>query len=99
VGGVIEVNRFRLNEETSVDAFEESNAKYQADFAYQQTGLRRRTVALGLDGEWLSITLWTSKADANRARDEARASTVAKEFEALIDQSSKTTEYFKELPG
>jgi hypothetical protein len=99
VGDVIEMIRFRLRDETSVEEFVESNAKYQADFAYQQTGLRRRTVASGLDGEWLSITLWSSKGDANRARDEARDSTVANMFEALIEQSTKSTEYFKELPG
>jgi len=44
-------------------------------------------------------TLWSSKGDANRARDEARDSTVANRFEALIEQSTKSTEYFKELPA
>jgi hypothetical protein len=96
---VIEVARFRLNDATSVDDFMAINARYQTDFAYQQVGLRRRTVAPGLDGAWLSLTFWGSKSDVHRADEEAVHSLVAQEFESCIEPSSKTVEYFKELPG
>jgi hypothetical protein len=99
VGCVIEVTKFRLNDATSVETFVAINANYQTDFAYQQVGLRRRTVAPGLDGEWLSLTFWSSKADVHRADEEAARSTVAQEFEACIEPSSKMVEYFKELAG
>jgi hypothetical protein len=99
VANVIEVTRFRLNDATSVDHFVAVNAKYQTDFAYQQVGLRRRTVAPGLGGEWLSLTFWSTRSDAHRADEEALRSTVAQAFEACIEPSSKTVEYFKELPG
>jgi hypothetical protein len=99
VGGVIEVTRFRLNVATSVEDFVAINARYQTDFAYQQEGLRRRTVAPGLGAEWLSLTVWGSKSDARRAEGAAALSIVAKEFEACLEPSSKTVEYFKELAG
>jgi hypothetical protein len=96
---VIEVLRFRLNDATSVEDFVAINATYQTDFAYQQNGLRRRTVAPGLDGEWLSLTFWGSKADVHRAEEEAARSAVAQSLEGCIEASSKSVEYFKELPG
>jgi hypothetical protein len=99
LGSVIEITRFRLNDATSVEDFVAVNAKYQTDFAYQQVGLRRRTVAPGLDGEWLSLTFWGSKADAHRANEEAAHSSVAQAFAACMETSSKTVEYFKELAG
>jgi hypothetical protein len=99
VGSVIEVTKFRLNDATNVEDFVVVNAKYQTDFAYQQMGLRRRTVAPGLDGEWLALSVWSSKSDVHRANEEAVHSKVAQEYEGCIDPSSKTVEYFKELPG
>lgn len=99
VGSVIEVIKFLLNEETSVDEFVAINAKYQTDFVYHQVGLRRRTVAPGIGGAWLSLTVWGSKSDVHRADEEAAHSTVAQMFEACLEPSSKSVEYFKELPG
>jgi hypothetical protein len=99
VGSVIEVTKFRLNDAKSVDEFLLINAKYQTDFAYRQVGLRRRTVATGLDGERLSLTFWGSKSDVQRANEQAERSTVAQEFEACVEPSSKRVEYFKELAG
>lgn len=99
MGSVIEVRTFRLNDATRVDDFLVINAKYQTQFAYQQVGLRRRTVAPGLNGEWLVLTVWASKSDVHRAEQEAVHSNVAHEFEACLEPSSTSVEYFKELPG
>jgi len=99
VGTVIEVATFRLKAGTTVDEFVAINAAYQTEFAYQQPGLRRRTVAPGLDGEWLVLTVWDSKSDVHRAHEEAARSTVAHDFEAYVEPSSKSVAYFKELPG
>jgi hypothetical protein len=96
---MIEVTKFRLRDAVSVEQFVAINAKYQSDFAYQQVGLRRRTVAPGLNGEWLSLTLWGSKVDARRADEAAATSIVAQALEGCFEPSSKTVEYFKELAG
>ena len=57
---VIEVSKFRLVGDVTTEVFLEKNADYQQRFAYQQDGLLRRTVASGLEGEWVAITFWRS---------------------------------------
>ncbi len=96
---MIEIVRFRLASDRSVDEFLVTNERYQHDFVYQQKGLVRRTVARGADGTWMSLTLWRSMGHAERARSAAEASAVAREFIDFIDAASTTTEYFDELPG
>jgi hypothetical protein len=96
---MIEVSKFRLLDHVSTEEFLAKNADYQQRFAYQQAGLLRRTVASGLDGEWAAITWWRSMREARHSATEALASPVAAEFGSLIDPTSTTTEFFKELPG
>jgi hypothetical protein len=96
---VIEVSKFRLNTDVGPEEFLEHNAEYQQRFIYQQVGVLRRTVASGLDGEWVAITWWRSMKDARRSQSEASTSTVATAFTSMLDPSSIETEYFKELPG
>jgi hypothetical protein len=96
---MIEVSKFRLLSDVSTEQFLEKNADYQQRFIYQQEGLVRRTVASGLDGEWVSITWWRSMNDARHSATGALTSSVALELSSLLDTSSIATEYFKELPG
>jgi hypothetical protein len=96
---MIEVSKFRLADGVDTEDFLEKNAEFQQRFIYQQDGLLRRTVASGLDGEWVSITRWRSMKDARRSQSESSASLVAKEFEAVLDPTSVSVEYFMELPG
>ena len=96
---MIEVSKFRLVGGVTTDDFLERNADYQQRFAYQQDGLLRRTVAGGLEGEWVAITLWRSMTDARRSAAEASTSPVAVAFQSLFESGSIETEYFKELPG
>jgi hypothetical protein len=96
---MIEVSKFRLLADVSAEAFLEENADFQQRFVYQQEGLVRRTVASGLDGEWLAVTWWRSMNDARRSTFEASTSPVAIAFNALVEPESVSTEYFKELPG
>ena len=91
--------RFRLTESTSVEDFAALNERFQTEFMYQQTGLRRRTVAQDLNGQWLVLTIWTSKADVHHAEHEAAQSPVAQQFAACIEPSSTSLEYFKERSG
>ncbi len=96
---MIEVSKFRLVDGVDTEEFLQKNAEFQQRFIYQQDGLLRRTIASGLDGEWVSITRWRSMKDARRSQSEASASRVAKEFDALLEPTSVSVEYFKELPG
>jgi hypothetical protein len=96
---MIEVTKFRLADGVSAEDFLEKNADYQQHFVYQQPGLLRRTVASGLEGEWLSITSWRSMKDARRSATESLTSPIALEFNALLKPTTTSTEFFKELPG
>jgi hypothetical protein len=96
---VIEVSKFRLNADVRPEEFLERNAEFQQRFMYQQAGLLRRTVASGLDGEWVALTWWRSMKDARRSQSEAFTSNVAAAFTSMLDPSSIETDYFKELPG
>jgi hypothetical protein len=96
---MIELSKFRLADGVTTEDFLEKNAEFQQRFIYQQDGLLRRTVAGGLDGEWLSITSWRSMKDARQSRTESLASPVAVEFTSLLESTSISLEYFKELPG
>jgi hypothetical protein len=96
---MIEVSKFRLHADVRAEDFLERNARYQQDFAYQQNGLLRRTVASGLDGEWIAIIWWGSMRDARASAAEARTSPEAELFNALLETNSIVTEFFKELPG
>ena len=82
-----------------VDDFLGVNADFQQHFIYQQEGLVRRTLATGLDGEWLAITWWRSMSDARRSTAAAKSSPIAIAFNDFVASSSVTTDYFKELPG
>jgi hypothetical protein len=96
---MIEVTRFRLVGDIDNGVFLEKNAEYQQGFSYQQQGIVRRTVASGLDGEWVAITWWQSMKDARHSTAEALTSPIAIDFSLLLDPDSIVTEYFKELPG
>jgi hypothetical protein len=96
---MIEVSKFRLTEDVSPEEFLEKNAQYQQAFIYQQKGIVRRTIASGLDGEWIAITWWRSMTDARQSTAEALRSPVAIEFSLLLEPDTIVTEYFKELPG
>jgi hypothetical protein len=88
---VIETMTFRLVEGTDEDAFLAVDKRLQSDFAYQQPGLLRRTLARGVGdraGEWVVVDLWAGGAEADacavRWDDDPRA----QEFMALVDPSS-----------
>ncbi|HZT67498.1 MAG TPA: hypothetical protein VFA11_17050 [Acidimicrobiales bacterium] len=85
---IIETHRFRLASGTSRDSFVDADSQAQVDFFYQQAGLRRRTVASGDDGEWLTVTLWDSPDAARAAWRAAEENPAARHFLSLIDDDS-----------
>jgi hypothetical protein len=96
---MIEVSRFRLANDVTAEAFLEKDAEFQQLFIYQQEGLVRRTVASGLDGEWLALTWWRSMKDVRQSTSAALSSPIALEYASLLDAASLSTDYFRELPG
>lgn len=55
---LVEVVTFRVGIDDS--EFENVNARFQEDVAYQTPGLARRTVGRGDDGSWVDVRLWSS---------------------------------------
>jgi hypothetical protein len=69
----------------------------QAEFAYQQPGLLRRTTARGHDGDWIVIDVWRSGTDADACDERWGRDPVAAAFMALVDESSVRTERYATL--
>ena len=89
--------RFRLRPGVDDDTFRRADARLQAEFAYQQPGLGRRTTARGVDGEWIVIDLWRSAADAEACAARWDADPVVASFMALVDAGTVRTERYREL--
>jgi hypothetical protein len=94
---IIEILRFQLSAGADEAAFLEADRKVQTEFAYQQSGMLRRTTAKGLDGTWVVVDLWRSAADADRCDALWGKDPVTDEFRALLDSNSVTTERFETL--
>jgi hypothetical protein len=94
---VIEISRFRLREGQDAVEFVDVDAVYQTEFIYQQPGIERRVVAHDLDGQWIVITNWRTKSDAENARRAMSSSDVALRFESAIERLPPAFEYFKAL--
>jgi hypothetical protein len=94
---VIEISRFRLRDGQDVDDFIDIDAAYQTDFIYQQPGIVRRVVAHDLNGQWIVITNWRSKKDAENAKSAMSSSDAAACFELAVEGMTPSSEYFKAL--
>jgi hypothetical protein len=88
---VIETMTFRLVDGADEGAFLVVDERLQTDFAYQQPGLVRRTLARGVgdrDSEWVVIDLWTSEAEADACAVRWEDDPLAQDFMALVDRAS-----------
>lgn len=59
--------------------------------AYHQPGLRRRTTARGDNGDWLTVTLWGTDAEADAAPPSNAA------LDDLVDPASVVVRRYVEL--
>jgi hypothetical protein len=82
---VIEIMRFRLTEQADDQAFEAADRRVQTEFAYQQPGLLRRTLARAEGGEWIVIDVWHSKEDAERCAEAWEGDLATAEFMSFVD--------------
>ncbi len=90
---------FRLADGADEAGFLAADKALQADFAYQQPGLLRRTTARAPGGEWLVIDLWRSEADADACAGRWDDDPVAQAFMAFVDRASVRTARYEELGG
>jgi heme-degrading monooxygenase HmoA len=94
---VIEVVTFRLAPGVDAHTFVRADAALQAEFAYRQHGLLRRTTARGTGGEWLVVSVWESDADADASADAATGDPDATRFSSFLDGPSLTTRRYETL--
>ena len=86
--------QFRLLPEAVVEEFLTADRRLQTEFAYQQPGLLRRTLAWSEDGEWLVIDHWRSASDADACAQRWDEDVVAQAFMSMVDRSSVRVQRF-----
>jgi hypothetical protein len=94
---ILEILRFRLRVGAGESALLEADRRAQAEFAYQQPGMVRRTTARGDDGSWVIVDIWRSAADADRAAEERGSDRATEALMRLADPASVTSERFETL--
>ena len=97
--GVIETMRFRLAAGASEAEFLQADKTLQEEFAYQQTGMLRRTTARGAGGDWIVVDLWASAANAEACAARWEADQLVRRFMEFIDRSTVTTDRYEEVGG
>lgn len=93
---MIEILEFNLVEGADEEAFVLADKRVQAEFAYQQPGLMRRTTARGDDGNWMVIDLWRSADDADAAEAKWADAGAAAEFMAFVDRATISSKRYFE---
>lgn len=97
---VIETMTFRLIGGADYAAFLAVDKRLQADFAYQQRGLVRRTTARGQGdraGEWIVIDLWRSAEDADASTTRWEHDPTTQEFMSFVDMSTVEVRRYTDL--
>jgi hypothetical protein len=88
---------FRLAPSVQDNEFLAADRRLQADFAYQQPGLLRRTTARSTDGEWIVIDHWRSAADADACAERWDHDSIAQTFMSLVDKTSVRVQRFSTI--
>ncbi len=94
---MIEIMRFRLAPDVEEAEFLKADKALQEEFAYQQTGLLRRTTARSDEGTWIVIDLWRSRSDADACGAIWDDSDLPRRFMSMVDRSSVVTERYVPL--
>jgi hypothetical protein len=94
---VIETMHFVLLPGTDEAAFLAADRRLQTEFAYQQPGLLRRTLARGVDGEWMVIDLWRSEADSLACEERWGNDEVTAAFMSFLDPATVRSARYQTL--
>ncbi len=93
---MITILTFRLKSGADEAAFVAADKRVQAEFAYQQPGLMRRTTARGEDGEWVIVDVWRSAEDEERTEAIWGQDPVTADFMSYVDGPSvRSARYFE----
>lgn len=92
----LEIERFRLRVGSDEAALRAADATVQAEFAYHQPGLVRRTTARS-GADWVVVTLWSAAEDAERAHAVASGHHAVATFDTLIDETSRAVAGYETL--
>jgi len=98
---VIETMTFTLRDGADEEAFLAVDKRVQSDFAYQQTGLVRRTIARGVGaqaGEWIVVDLWWEAQYADACAQRWESDSLAQEFMSFVDRDSVVVRRYEDLP-
>jgi hypothetical protein len=90
---VIEIMTFRLRPDVVAGDFLALDGRVQTEVAYQCDGLLRRTTARD-DDRWLVLQIWATPEACLAAAPVLEASTLGRQFMALIDRATLTVERF-----
>lgn len=93
---MIQILVFSLKEAADENEFLACDQRLQADFAYQQPGLLRRTVAKN-DRAWLVLDLWDSNEHADACDEKWDSDPLAQEWMGFVDRSTVRSSRFQEL--
>ena len=88
---VVEIMKFRLSEGVDQGEFLQADRRVQAEFAYHQPGLLRRTTARDTEGEWIVVDLWQSEAQAVACDQRWDSDPATATFRAMVDGSTVST--------
>ncbi len=94
---MIEILTFALRAGVDDERFVAADRRVQAEFAYQQPGLARRTTGRNSDGRWLVLQVWMYEEAATDARTAFEASELGVDLASLIDPDSIRRECFAGL--
>ena len=93
---------FRLADGADEEAFLAADKRLQSDFAYQQRGIIRRTIARGQgdrSAEWIVVDLWWTGDEADACAAKWDDDPVAQEFMSFVDRESVDVRRYEDLPG
>jgi hypothetical protein len=99
---VIETMTFRLRGDADEAGFLAVDKRLQSDFAYQQAGLVRRTIARGVGahaGQWIVVDLWWEAQHADACAQRWESDPLAREFMSFVDRDSVDVRRYEDLPG
>jgi hypothetical protein len=94
---MIEIMTFRLGPGVEESEFLAADRALQEDFAYQQPGMLRRTLANGDSGSWIVIDLWHTRADREACAQRWEEDLVARRFMSFIEPGSITYALYEQL--
>jgi hypothetical protein len=95
---IIELMAFSLKGGADEAAFIAADKRLQAEFAYQQPGMMRRTTARS-DNNWIVLDLWDTEEHAEACSQKWDGDPIAAEFMSFVDGATVRSKRYEDLGG